>query len=286
MTRSDGQEEPRRLTRDAFSDTVDIFPAWSPDQAQIEFVRRRGAASGDMIVILRKEDRSAHCGRFASWRSPRSIGWHGPWMVRRSPSPRSRSSQAGHAVIDAAGGWKSAEPDGSTGRCVGDASSAFSPDGRSLAFVRWSSPATSTLLVQKLGDGMETLGAPATVPVASRGPAIASMGRQRSCCSRREHESWNGKRVWPPNKSTRRARGWRALRSLGEGLEDLRGSSPRNKVFPGHASGRFLFEPRACREDRQWFCPVSGTPATIRTIRRTASTSSSSAGAAALLNSG
>ena len=95
VTRSDGQEEPRRLTRDASPDTVDVFPAWSPDQAQIAFVRRRGAASGDIIVIPTREDRSAHCGRFASWRSPRSIGWHGPGMVRRSPSPRNRLSQAG-----------------------------------------------------------------------------------------------------------------------------------------------------------------------------------------------
>jgi Tol biopolymer transport system component len=34
--------------------------------------------------------------------------------------------------------------------------------------VRWSSPSTSTLLVQKLGDGMKALGEAATVPVASK----------------------------------------------------------------------------------------------------------------------
>jgi hypothetical protein len=44
VTRSDGQEiTPRQLTHDAPKDTVDIFPAWSPDQTQIAFVRRQGA---------------------------------------------------------------------------------------------------------------------------------------------------------------------------------------------------------------------------------------------------
>jgi len=54
---------------------------------------------------------------------------------------------------------------------IGDASPAFSPDGRSLAFVRWSSPSTSTLLVQKLSDGMEARGEPANVPMAGTAPA-------------------------------------------------------------------------------------------------------------------
>ena len=99
VTRSDGQDEPRRLTNDASTDAVDVFPAWSPDQAQIAFVRRRGAAIGDIIVMPAREDRSAHCGRFASCSSPRPVGWHGPRMARISPSPRNRSSQAGPPCI-------------------------------------------------------------------------------------------------------------------------------------------------------------------------------------------
>jgi dipeptidyl aminopeptidase/acylaminoacyl peptidase len=51
---------------------------------------------------------------------------------------------------------------------IGDASPDFSPDGRFLAFVRWSSPSTSTLLVQKLDDEMKALGEPATVRVAAK----------------------------------------------------------------------------------------------------------------------
>jgi eukaryotic-like serine/threonine-protein kinase len=51
VTRSDGQEEPRQLTHDTSPDTVDVYPVWSPDQTQIAFVRRRGTANGEIIVI-------------------------------------------------------------------------------------------------------------------------------------------------------------------------------------------------------------------------------------------
>ena len=53
---------------------------------------------------------------------------------------------------------------------IGDASPAFSPDKRFLAFVRWSSPTTSTLLVQRLGSDAEAVGDP-MIAVAGKAPA-------------------------------------------------------------------------------------------------------------------
>ncbi len=171
VTRSDGQDEPRRLT-DASTDAVDVFPAWSPDQAQIAFVRRRGAASGDIIVMPAQggPERTLRQIRFVQFPASSWLAWtpDGAQIAFASQSLESgRSTLYLMRLADGKVRSLTTPPDG----VIGDASPAFSPDGRSLAFVRWSSPATSTLLVQKLGDGMETLGAPATVPVASRAPA-------------------------------------------------------------------------------------------------------------------
>jgi sugar lactone lactonase YvrE len=56
-----------------------------------------------------------------------------------------------------------APPDG----VIGDSSPVFSPDGRSLAFLRWSSPSTSYLLVQKIGADGPALGDPVRVPAGT-----------------------------------------------------------------------------------------------------------------------
>ena len=97
VTRSDGQEiTPRQLTHDAPKDTVDIFPAWSPDQKQIAFVRRQGAVNGEVIIIPAQggPERKLRDIRFLTFNT-RSVGWHGPRTAHRSPSPRNRSSRAG-----------------------------------------------------------------------------------------------------------------------------------------------------------------------------------------------
>jgi eukaryotic-like serine/threonine-protein kinase len=171
VIRADGQEEPRRLTRDASPDAVDVFPAWSPDQSQIAFVRRHGAASGDIIVIPAQggPERTLRQIRFVAFPAFNWLAWtpDGAQIAFASQSLESgRSTLFLMRLADGKVRSLTTPPDG----VIGDACPAFSPDGRSLAFVRWSSPATSTMLVQKLGDEMEALGAPATVRVAARAP--------------------------------------------------------------------------------------------------------------------
>ncbi len=169
VTRSDGQEEPRQLTHDTSPDSVDVFPVWSPDQTQIAFVRRRGATNGEIIVIPAQggPEHTLRDLRFVAFPASHWLAWtpDGAQIAFASQSLESgRSTVFLMRLADGRVRSLTAPPDG----VIGDASPDFSPDGRSLAFVRWSSPATSTLMVQKLGDGMKALGEPATVRVASK----------------------------------------------------------------------------------------------------------------------
>jgi DNA-binding winged helix-turn-helix (wHTH) protein len=51
VTRSDGAEQPRRLTHDSTEDTADAFPAWSPNGSEVAFVRMRGRTAGEIILV-------------------------------------------------------------------------------------------------------------------------------------------------------------------------------------------------------------------------------------------
>jgi eukaryotic-like serine/threonine-protein kinase len=168
VTRLDGQEEPRQLTHDVSPDTTDVSPAWSPDQSQIAFMRTRGA-SGDLIVVPAGGGLEQTLREIPFVTYP-ALAWtpDGAQIAFASKSLESGLSTL-YLMRRADGKVRSltAPPDG----VIGDGSPAFSPDGRSLAFVRRSSPTTSTLLVQTLGEDMEAVGEPAAVPVAAKAPA-------------------------------------------------------------------------------------------------------------------
>jgi dipeptidyl aminopeptidase/acylaminoacyl peptidase len=171
VTRSDGQEEPRQLTSDTSPDTVDLFPAWSPDQSQIAFVRKRGTSNGEIVIVPAEggPERAVGDLRFVALPAFSWLAWtpDGAQIAFASQSPASRRSTVFlMRLADGTVRSVSAPPEG----VIGDASPNFSPDGRSLAFVRWSSPSTSTLLVQKLDEGMTALGEPAAVPVGGKAP--------------------------------------------------------------------------------------------------------------------
>jgi serine/threonine protein kinase len=160
MARLDGQAEPMQLTHHV-SDTDDVFPAWSPVERKIAFVRRQGATSGKIIVIPvdsgpEREIPEIHSVARLAWTPD------GKQIAFASASLESgRSTLFLIRLEDGRVRRLIVPPDGT----IGDASPAFSPDGTSLAFVRWSSPSNSSLLVQKLGADFEPSGDPATVPL-------------------------------------------------------------------------------------------------------------------------
>jgi Tol biopolymer transport system component len=135
-------------------------------------VRRHGAASGDIIVIPARggSERTLRDIRFVTFPASSWLAWtaDGAQIAFASQSLESgRSALFLMRLADGRVRSLTAPPNG----VIGDASPAFSPDGRSLAFVRWSSPSTSTLLVQTLSGDMEAVGEPATVPVAATAAA-------------------------------------------------------------------------------------------------------------------
>jgi Tol biopolymer transport system component len=139
VTRSDGLEEPRQLTHDAAEGTTDAYPAWSPDGSQIAFVRRRGADAGEIIVIPAAGGEERRLREVHMLAFPASIwlAWtpDGANIVFGSASLESgRSTLFVMRLADGHVRSLTSPPDG----VIGDGSPAFSPDGRSLAFVRWS----------------------------------------------------------------------------------------------------------------------------------------------------
>ncbi len=168
VTRSDGFEQPRRLTHDSSEDTLDNFPAWSPDGRQIAFMRRRGATDGELMVIPAAggEERKLREVRFVTLPAAGWLAWapDGQHLVFASTSLESgRSTLFWLRLADGDVQTLISPPDG----VMGDASPALSPDGRWLAYLRWSSPEISTLLVQKLEADGKPSGAPIKVPSAA-----------------------------------------------------------------------------------------------------------------------
>jgi Tol biopolymer transport system component len=165
VTRSDGLEEPRQLTHNTSDTTTDDYPAWSPDGLQIAFVRMRGAGEGEIIVIPAAggEEHKLREVRVLSFPATSWLAWtpDGAQIMFASASLESgRSMLFIMRLADGSVRSLISPPDG----VIGDSSPALSPDGRSLAFVRWFSPTTSILLVQKIGAGGQAIGDPVKVP--------------------------------------------------------------------------------------------------------------------------
>jgi DNA-binding winged helix-turn-helix (wHTH) protein/Tol biopolymer transport system component len=159
-TRPLGHEAPFRLTDDP---AMDLSPAWSPDSRWIAFLRLRpkGRATVVLTTPLSRAERPlteiaapwirvGFFGAFLAW-SPDSR-----WVVTADKiSPKVPFGLVRISVDTGEKRPLTFPPHGNN-----DIAPAFSPDGRSLAFVRILSFAVSELYLLRLGDDLAPRGEP------------------------------------------------------------------------------------------------------------------------------
>jgi Tol biopolymer transport system component/predicted Ser/Thr protein kinase len=167
MTSPSGEENPTQMTHDAAAEqsdaTADRYPAWSPDGRTVAFVRSRGATSGEIMTM------PAEGGAERALRQIRLVYLSASQWLTWSPDGAALVFSEASRLTGRATLFTLRLADGSVQPLIeppdgvsGDTSPAFSPDGRSLAFTRWRSPGSSSVLVQTLGDD----GRPTADPVA------------------------------------------------------------------------------------------------------------------------
>jgi Tol biopolymer transport system component len=165
-----GDQEPTPLTQPTPDEKAggdapeELAPAWSPDGATIAFLRRRAATSADIVTIpadggserVLRQIRLVRLGA-AVW-----LAWSpdGTELVFSEESRATgRATLSSLRVADGSVRELTAPPEGVSG----DTSPAYSPDGRSLAFVRWRSPGSAFIQVQPLDRDGKPNGQPAAV---------------------------------------------------------------------------------------------------------------------------
>ena len=141
---------PLRLTTNP---AVDRFPAWSPDGSQIAFLRRSEGSGGIFLVppiggIERKLAESPHFGgeRFSG------LSWSPDGKFLAVPDRRSPEEPFAIFLVSVESGAKE-RLTSPPAQSLADHSPAFSPDGRTLAFVRQSASVVADVYLVQVGGG-------------------------------------------------------------------------------------------------------------------------------------
>ena len=170
-----GPGEPWRLTTNPAHDDQ---AAWSPDGAQIAFLRFQTEASvADVMVVpaLGGAERRiaagvSHCQGSPRGRAMSNLAWtrDGKWLaIGGQPSP---TEPGGIWLLEVGGHQRrplTAAPEQRRG-AVGDISPTFSPDGRWMAFIREHTLATNAIYVLPLSTDWRASGAPVKVAEPAR----------------------------------------------------------------------------------------------------------------------
>ncbi len=148
-----GSGAPLRLTTDP---GTDFSPAWSPDGRTIAFMRRSG--NDDKVMLLPALGGAERTlARFPLLRPFRMLAWSpdGKFVVATGRQPNGAAPL--HAIAVESGDVRTltSPPSGND-----DVTPAFSPDGRSLAFSRWSGMNLAQLFVVPVSPSLEVQGEP------------------------------------------------------------------------------------------------------------------------------
>jgi Tol biopolymer transport system component/DNA-binding winged helix-turn-helix (wHTH) protein len=154
--------EPQRLTT---APEPDMSPAWSPDGASIAFLRLQTSARSDLIVIPALGGRERIVAAIESGVTPTDVtqSFGLAWTRDGRGLVVGKQSTAGGSGL-----WVISEDDGRQHRLTEapasmiDTDPAFSPDGRTLAFVRHGAQGRA-IHVLRLSAGWTAAGAPTSV---------------------------------------------------------------------------------------------------------------------------
>jgi eukaryotic-like serine/threonine-protein kinase len=227
-----GPGKPLRLTHDPASDSN---PAWSPDGRSVAFLRElpRGKAAVLMIPALGGRERKLaevhnlqYFGSFGlTWSFGLAWSLDGRWLV--ISDRRSAEEPSGLFLLSSQTGEKrrlTSPP----AKSVGDIGPAFSPDGRTLAFVRLVGALTSDLYLLTLSNDLKPIGEPTQITFNNwsvHNPVWTSDGREIIFPSNRGGSF----SLWRTAASA--AGQPQRLASVGEGADELTISRPGRLVY-------------------------------------------------------
>ncbi len=175
-----GSGSPRRLTQ---SSNKEMSPVWSPDGSQIAFLRLTSTTKASLIVIPSRggpEHELREVSLFESvYRAMRPmLAWAPDGIVYAAMDPESGRSALYRMDLGSDSSRKLFDPDGE--KTLGNASPAFSPDGKWLAYSEVNGPFQSRLFVRPVTPGMKF----------SEPPILVSKGE----------DSVAGSPVWAPHE--------------------------------------------------------------------------------------